>query len=118
MSQRRIRRYLRHGTLPQLAVFEAVARRGSFTRAGAELHLAQSTVSTQMRKLTDMIGMPLLEQTGRTVGLTEAGRRLQRSCRELFECLERADAALAGLRSLEGGRLALAVSSNAIYFVP
>ena len=36
MPQTKIRRYLRHGMLPQLAVFEAVVRLGSFTRAAEE----------------------------------------------------------------------------------
>ena len=54
-----VRRFLRHGMLPQLAVFEAVARHGSFTRAAEELHLAQPTVSTQIKKLSDTLGLPL-----------------------------------------------------------
>ena len=56
MQQGRIRRYLKHGTLPQLRVFEAVARHGSFTRAAEELYLAQPTVSVQIRKLTETVG--------------------------------------------------------------
>ena len=50
MRPSRIHRYVRHGTLPQLAVFEASARLRSFTRAAEELHLAQPTVSAQIRK--------------------------------------------------------------------
>ena len=41
MPQNLIRRYLRHGTLSQLFVFEAVARLGNFTRASEELFMAQ-----------------------------------------------------------------------------
>ena len=40
MLQPGIRRYLKHGTLPQLRVFEASARLGSLTRAAEELHIA------------------------------------------------------------------------------
>ena len=75
MQQGRIRRYLRHGMLPQLRVFEAVARLGSFTRAAEELHLAQPTVSIQVRKLTETIGLRLLEPGDRGVRPTDAGRR-------------------------------------------
>ncbi len=49
MKHRTLRRYFRHGTLPQLAVFDAVARHASFTRAAEELHLAQPTVSIPAR---------------------------------------------------------------------
>ena len=59
MLQSGIRRYLRHGTLPQLRVFEASARLGNLTRAAEELHIAQPTASVQIRKLTETVGLPL-----------------------------------------------------------
>jgi DNA-binding transcriptional LysR family regulator len=72
-----IRRYLKHGTLPQLRVFEAAARLGSLTRAAEELHIAQPTASVQIKKLTETVGLPLFEQVGKRVYLTEAGQRLR-----------------------------------------
>jgi LysR family transcriptional regulator, low CO2-responsive transcriptional regulator len=79
-----LRRYFRHGLFPQLMVFEAVARLGSVTRAAEELHLAQPTVSTQLRKLTDSLGVTLLEWNGREMRLTAAGGELHASCAELL----------------------------------
>ena len=67
MPQSKIRRYLKHGTLPQLSVFEAVARLGNFTRAAEELYMAQPTVSVQIKKLTETIGLPLFEQVGKRI---------------------------------------------------
>jgi DNA-binding transcriptional LysR family regulator len=113
MPQSRIRRYMRHGTLPQLAVFEATARHACFTRAGEELHLAQPTVSSQIRKLSETLGAPLFETVGRGVRLTEAGRRTYAHCRELFALLGRLDDALCELRDVEGSELRLAVASAA-----
>lgn len=113
-----VRRFLRHGMLPQLAVFEASARLGSYTRAAEELHLAQPTVSTQMKKLTEVVGLPLFEQIGKKVHLTPAGRALHEGCGELFAAFARMDQALAGLRGLESGRLRLAVSTAGKYFAP
>lgn len=118
MSRNPIRRFLRHGMLPQLAVFEAAARLGSFTRAAEELHLAQPTVSIQMRKLAEAIGLPLFEQIGRKTHLTRAGRLLYEGCRELFAELERIERALSALRGLEAGELRLAVSTTGKYFAP
>ena len=43
MPRSDIRRYLKHGTLPQLRAFEASARLGSLARAAEELHIAQPT---------------------------------------------------------------------------
>ena len=113
-----VRRFLRHGMLPQLAVFEAVARLGSFTRAAEELHLAQPTVSTQVKKLSDTLGLPLFEQIGKKVHVTAAGAALQHGCRDLFAAFGRIEDSLAGLRGLEGGRLRLAVSTTGKYFAP
>ena len=59
-----IRRYLKHGTLPQLRVFEASARLGSFTRAAEELHMSQPAASVQIRKLTETVGLAALRAGG------------------------------------------------------
>jgi len=113
MPQTRIRRYVRHGTLPQLAVFEASARHGCFTRAGEELHLAQPTVSSQLRKLADTLGAPLFEAVGRGVRLTEAGKRTYVHCQELFALLGRLDDVLSELREVEGSELRVAMAGAA-----
>jgi LysR family transcriptional regulator, low CO2-responsive transcriptional regulator len=118
MPQSMVRRFLRHGMLPQLSVFESCARLGSFTRAAEELHLAQPTVSTQIKKLSDTLGLPLFEQIGKKVHLTPAGAALRDGCRELFSAFGRIEESLASLRGLEGGRLRLAVSTTGKYFAP
>jgi LysR family transcriptional regulator, low CO2-responsive transcriptional regulator len=115
MSYSRIRRYLKHGTLPQIAVFEAIARLGSYTRAAAELHLAQPTVSTQIKKLTDSVGLPLFEQVGKRVYLTDAGRTLYAACGEIFAAFGRVEQKFAELRGVEAGRLRLAVGTSASF---
>lgn len=102
MKHAALRRYFRHGTLTQLSVFEAVARHGSFTRAAEELHLAQPTVSIQMKKLAASLGLKLFEQCGRKVQLTDAGRELQASVEELFGQLARLEGRLSPLRPLPG----------------
>jgi DNA-binding transcriptional LysR family regulator len=118
MPQTRIRRYFKHGTLPQLSVFEAVARLGNFTRAGEELFMAQPTVSVQIKKLTETIGLPLFEQVGNHVRVTETGRELQAACQEIFQALIKIENRLASIRGLESGRLQIAVSTTGKYFAP
>ena len=83
MSRVRSRRLFRHGLLPQLLVFEAVARLGSVTRAAEELHLAQPTVSLQLKKLAEALEVQLFEQRGRKLHLTGAGHALREGCRTL-----------------------------------
>jgi DNA-binding transcriptional LysR family regulator len=118
MRPSRIHRYVRHGTLPQLAVFEASARLRSFTRAAEELHLAQPTVSAQIRKLTETVGLPLFEQIGKQIYLTDTGRRTYAHCQEIFRTLESLDDVLTDLRGVETGRLCVAVTTTAECFVP
>jgi len=100
MPRPALRRYFRHGLFPQLMVFEAVARLRSATRAGEELHLAQPTVSTQLRKLSDCLGLALFEQRGRGLEPTAAGEELRAACEELIAVLERTEARLAPLRAV------------------
>lgn len=96
-----LRRYFRHGLFPQLMVFEAVARLGSVTRAAEELHLAQPTVSTQLRKLQEALDLRLVEWRGRRMELTEAGRELHRSCTEVFAVFGALEGKLAAHRAVE-----------------
>ena len=116
MPQSKIRRYLRHGTLPQLSVFEAVARLGSFTRAAEELYMAQPTVSVQIKKLTETIGLPVLEQVGKSVRLTPVGKELQAVCSEVFGTLTRFEQKVADMRGMQTGSLHIAASTVANYF--
>lgn len=118
MSLTRVQRYLKHGSLPQLVVFEACARLGSFTGAAEELHMAQPTVSTQMRKLTETIGLPLFEQIGKRFYLTDAGKLLNDACLGIFRTVEGLEHQLEDLRGLNAGSLRLAVSTPGKYFAP
>jgi DNA-binding transcriptional LysR family regulator len=118
MPRSDIRRYLKHGTLPQLRVFEASARLGSLARAAEELHIAQPTASVQIRKLSETVGLPLFEQVGRRIYLTEAGKRVVAGCNDVFHALSRLEEMLADMRGLASGRLQLAVTSMARHFAP
>jgi len=107
-----------HLTLRQLKIFEAVARHLSFSRAADELHLTQPAVSMQVRSLEEAAGLPLTEQVGKRVFLTEAGVELARHARVIAEQLREAEEALLAMKGLRGGRLNIGVVSTAKYFAP
>lgn len=109
---------IRHVTLRQLQVFEAIARLGSFTRAAQELFLTQPTVSMQIKKLSDAVRVPLFEHIGRHVQLTDAGSELYDSCRRIFDTLANLEMKLADLKGMKRGRLRLGVITTAKYFAP
>ncbi len=105
-----------HLTLRQLKVFEAVARLLSYSRAAHELHLSQPAVSMQVRSLEESIGLPLTEQMGKRIFLTEAGREVFHYSHNIAELLADMESVLTGLKSLEGGNLKIAVASTANYY--
>ena len=109
---------MRSATLRQLRTFTEVARRLSFTAAAKSLHLTQPAVSMQVRQLEQAAGLPLLEQFGRRVHLTDAGRELLRYAAGISDLLREAEDAMKALQGVGGGELSLAVTSTAKYFAP
>jgi LysR family transcriptional regulator, low CO2-responsive transcriptional regulator len=109
---------MRHATLRQLKVFEAVARLASYSRAAEELHLTQPAVSTQIRKLESHAGLPLFEQLGRRIYLTAPGSELLHHCHLIIRQFEEAEAAMTQFKGVTGGRLNVAVISAGDYFLP
>ncbi len=107
-----------HATLHQLAVFEATARLGSFTKAAEELYITQPTVSSQIKQLTKVVGLPLFEQIGKRLYLTEAGKELLQTCQDVFERLDNFEMKIADLKGTKQGKLRLAVITTAKYFIP
>lgn len=107
-----------HTTFRQLEIFEAIARLGSFTRASEELYLTQPTVSMQMKKLCDIVGVPLIEQVGKKIKLTEDGRELAQASREVFAILDRFTMSVAQRQGLQKGQLKLMAITTASYFAP
>jgi len=98
--------------LRQFRVFEAVARNLSFSRAAEELHLSQPAVSMQVRGIEVILGMPLTEQIGRKIFLTDAGREVLHASQAITARLDDLQHNLVQLRGLEQGRLTLAVTST------
>lgn len=111
-------RALRHVSLRQMKVFESIARHLSFTRAAEELHLTQPTVSMQIKKLADEADLPLFEQVGKKIYLTDAGRELYSACRDIFERMDRLNMSFAEMKGVKKGRLRLTVITTAQYFAP
>jgi len=107
-----------HITLRQIQVFEAVARHMSFTRAAEELFLTQPAVSMQVKQLEEQLGVPLFEQLGKRIFLTEAGKEVYDYSRAINQQLTEMETVLDRLKGLTGGRLTISVASTANYFIP
>jgi len=109
---------IRYSTFRQFQVFEAIYRLGSFTRAAEELFLTQPTVSMQIKKLTETIGLPLFEHVGRNVEPTESGKEVYSACRSMFETLSNLEMKISDMKGLKRGRLRMGVITTAKYLAP
>ena len=105
-------------TLHQLRVFETTARLASFTKAAEELSITQPTVSSQIKQLTKVIGLPLFEQIGKQLYLTDAGKELLDTCQQIFSSLDNFEMKVADLKGTKEGKLRLSVITTATYFIP
>ncbi|MGJ7527965.1 LysR family transcriptional regulator [Variovorax sp. GB1P17] len=71
-----------------LRAFVAVKETGGFTRAAERLHLTQSAISHQIRKLEEQVGRPLLHRTTRRLTVTEDGEDFLRYAQQILDALD------------------------------
>ena len=102
-----------------LRLFDAVARRASFSRGADDLHISQPAVSKGVREFEAQLGAPLLERGPGGLRLTEAGRLLAGHARTVFAVERAAEEELAALRGLTRGLLRIGASTTvATYVLP
>src|SRR5260370_15397864 len=103
----------------QLRYFCAVARTGSFTRAAQQEHLAQPSLSQQVRKLEDELGTKLFDRLGRTVRLTQLGEAFLPRAEAIVRQVAAAKLEIQEMAGTEQGKLVVrAIPTNAAYFLP
>jgi DNA-binding transcriptional LysR family regulator len=105
-----------HVTLRQIEVFNVVARHQNFTRAAEELHLSQPAVSMQVRQLEESIGLPLFEQVGKQMHMTEAGEQMYVYGRNMAGLLAEAEGVFEAIKGVESGNLTISVATTASHF--
>ena len=106
-------------TLHQLRIFRAVAQHLNFTRASKDLHLSQPSVSMQIQQLEEELEVPLFEQVGKRVNLSEAGKVLEGYVHRVIALLEEAREAIGELKGLQRGHLHIGASTTpGVYLLP
>src|SRR3954449_7974784 len=103
-------------TLQQLEYFLATVEHGSFSAAAETLHMAQPSLSEQVRKLEAELGVDLFARVGRGLKLTEAGRALRPHAERVLAEVEAARASVVEIRELRGGTAALGTFGGARYY--
>ncbi|GMR08576.1 MAG: transcriptional regulator CynR [Gammaproteobacteria bacterium] len=85
----------------------AIAEYGSYTRAAEVLHVSQPTLSQQIKQLEESLQSPLLDRSGRTVRLTDAGEVYLHHARRAWAELEAGSRAIHDVQGLSRGSLRL-----------
>ncbi|WP_028118002.1 LysR family transcriptional regulator [Ferrimonas senticii] len=106
------------GTLRQLEILLAVHDHGSINAAAKALFLTQPTVSIQMKKLTEAVGVPLYHHSQRRLVFTDEGMKVVKTAVEVLDSFARLDRALGDMKRLKTGTLRLAVVNTSQYFIP
>lgn len=105
-------------TLHQLQIFAKVAEYKSMTKAAEALDMSQPSVSIQMKKLEEHMGLELFEVIGKQLYLTEAGRSLWVTQKRLSQELDHLDMTFDKLKGSTTGSLHIAAVSTAKYIMP
>ena len=103
--------------LQQLRYFLSTVEHGSFSAAADTLHLAQPSLSEQVRRLEGELGVALFLRVGRGLVITEAGRTLRPHAERVLGAVEDAREAVREVRELEAGTVTLGTFGNAPYYL-
>jgi DNA-binding transcriptional LysR family regulator len=103
-------------TLQQLQYFLAAFRHGSFSGAAEELHMAQPSLSEQVRRLEAELGVRLFHRVGRGLTPTEAGIALRPHAERTLDAAEGARESVAAVRELRGGTATFGTWGTARYY--
>ncbi len=99
--------------LQQLEYVVASFDHGSFTAAADALHLAQPSVSEQVRRLEGELGVQLFRRVGRGLVPTEAGRNLRPHAEAVLAAVDAARESVIAVREIRGGTLSFGTLSTA-----
>ena len=107
-----ISQYMFPISLRQLQVFESVARHLNHSRAATELYLSQPAVSMQIKQAETIVGLPLFEQQGKKIFLTEAGREMLHYSRSILQLVNEMESVFDELKGLDRGHLNISVAMD------
>ncbi|UOQ45992.1 LysR family transcriptional regulator [Halobacillus salinarum] len=103
--------------LSYLYTFKEVVKWGSYTRTGIELGYAQSSVTTQIRKLEEYYQVRLFERSGQKMELTQAGEHLYYYVHQVTQLMDEARVRITRGVQARGTLRIGTVESLAAYFI-
>ncbi|WP_404472796.1 LysR family transcriptional regulator [Vreelandella venusta] len=109
---------IRHLTFRLLQVYVTVVRCGSISEAARQLHLTQPTVSQQLKRLSEAVGMPLLEHHSQGLTMTATGQALYHVSRDVLGRFDDFADQLSDFQQGSKGRFSIALVNTAQYVLP
>ena len=105
--------------LRQLDMLTAVVVQGGYEKAGKHLHISHSAIHRQIRLLEEELGAKLFVRTGRSVQLTEVGRRLIDLAHKMRQEMASAEQQIRDMQQLVTGHLRIGTGTTTlIFFLP
>ena len=105
-------------TFRQMKLFLAFADAKSVTAAAKQMHVTQPTASMQLKEITHAIGLPLYEVIGKKIYLTDTGKELADTARQMLNTWALFEQNVDSTNGFSRGKLKIAVVSTAKYFMP
>src|SRR3954452_12091209 len=104
-------------TFQQLTYFLTAAEHGSFSASSEGLHMAQPSLSEQIRRLEAELGVALFTRAGRGLTLTEAGRLLRPHAERTLAEAQKAVESVREVRDLSGGTVTFGTFGSAHHYL-
>uniref|UniRef100_UPI003F69B209 LysR family transcriptional regulator n=1 Tax=Sediminibacterium sp. TaxID=1917865 RepID=UPI003F69B209 len=105
-------------TLNQLQIFLKIVETESITKAAEELHLTQPAVSIQLKNFQDQFDIPLTENVGRRIYITDFGREIAVSAENIIYQVNAINNKTLAYKGQMTGKLKIAVVSTGKYVMP
>lgn len=105
-------------TLHQLKVFLKVSENQSITKTSEELHLSQPAISIQLRNFQDQFSIPLTEQVGRRIFITDFGKEIAQTAETILNEVESINYKTNAYQGIMTGRLKFSIASTGKYVLP
>ncbi|OEF99456.1 hypothetical protein BHF71_09090 [Vulcanibacillus modesticaldus] len=105
--------------LHQLWLFKKVVEFGGFSAAAEKLHIAQPSISIQVRRLEKELNIDLFDRIGRRLHLTQAGEELYYYACRILNLAEEAEQNIRSLQDLKGAKIRIGASTTpGMYIIP
>lgn len=105
-------------TIRQLQIFSALVETNSVSKTAERLFIAQPSVSIQLKKLSELLGVELYHQQGKKIVISEAGLAVYRAAQQVANNFENLVIELNAFNGLQAGTLRLCIVATAQNFIP